>query len=45
MKVYGNNAHGGHAQYMCVPANTLVPLHEALTFQAGAAISCGTGTA
>ena len=27
------------------PANTLVPLHEALTFQAGAAISCGTGTA
>src|SRR6478736_4437042 len=45
VKVYGNNAHGGHAQYMCVPANTLVPLHEALTFQAGAAISCGTGTA
>jgi threonine dehydrogenase-like Zn-dependent dehydrogenase len=45
VKVYGNNAHGGHAPYLCVPANTLVPLHEGLSFQAGAAISCGTGTA
>jgi len=45
VKVYGNNSHGGHAQYMCVPANTLVPLDEALSFTAGAAISCGTGTA
>ena len=24
VKVYGNNAHGGHAQYLKVPANTLV---------------------
>jgi threonine dehydrogenase-like Zn-dependent dehydrogenase len=45
IKVYGNNAHGGHANYIKVPANTLVPLHEALSFAAGAAISCGTGTA
>jgi D-arabinose 1-dehydrogenase-like Zn-dependent alcohol dehydrogenase len=45
VKVYGNNSHGGHAQYMCVPANTLVPLDDALSFTAGAAISCGTGTA
>jgi threonine dehydrogenase-like Zn-dependent dehydrogenase len=45
VKVYGNNNHGGHAQYMCVPANTLVPLSEELSFTAGAAISCGTGTA
>jgi threonine dehydrogenase-like Zn-dependent dehydrogenase len=45
VKVYGNNSHGGHAPYMCVPANTLVPLPEELSFQAGAAISCGTGTA
>lgn len=45
VKVYGNNSHGGHAQYMCVPANTLVPLPEGLSFTAGAAISCGTGTA
>ena len=45
VKVYGNNAHGGHAKYLKVPANTMVPLHEALTFTAGAAISCGSGTA
>src|ERR1700760_90725 len=43
--VYGNNAHGGHARYLEVPAFTLVPLHDELSFFAGAAISCGTGTA
>jgi threonine dehydrogenase-like Zn-dependent dehydrogenase len=43
--VYGNNAHGGHARWLKVPAFTLVPLPEALSFTAGAAISCGTGTA
>jgi 2-desacetyl-2-hydroxyethyl bacteriochlorophyllide A dehydrogenase len=45
VKVYGNNAHGGHARYLKVPANTLVTLPEALSFSAGAAISCGSGTA
>ncbi len=45
VKVYGNNAHGGHAHYLCVPANTLVPLPDELSFAAGAAISCGSGTA
>ncbi len=45
IKVYGNNAHGGHARYLLVPANTLVPLPDELSFEAGAAISCGTGTA
>ena len=45
VKVYGNNAHGGHAKYLKVPANTMVPLHEGLSFTAGAAISCGSGTA
>ena len=30
VKVYGNNAHGGHAKYLKVPANTMVPLHEGL---------------
>src|SRR6476619_5254223 len=45
VKVYGNNAHGGHAQYLKVPANTLVPLPGELTFTAGAAIACGSGTA
>ena len=45
VKVYGNNAHGSHAEYLCVPANTLVPLPDELSFTAGAAISCGSGTA
>ncbi|RZL88136.1 MAG: iditol 2-dehydrogenase [Variovorax sp.] len=44
-KVYSMNAHGAHAPYMTVPASTLVPLHDALSFEAGAAIACGTGTA
>jgi threonine dehydrogenase-like Zn-dependent dehydrogenase len=43
--VYGNNAHGGHAPYLKVPAFTLVPLPDALSFETGAAIACGTGTA
>jgi threonine dehydrogenase-like Zn-dependent dehydrogenase len=45
VKVYGNNAHGGHAKYLRVPADTLVPLPDELSFAAGAAISCGSGTA
>ena len=45
VKVYGNNAHGGHAKYLNVPADTLVPLPDELSFTAGAAISCGSGTA
>jgi len=43
--VYGATGHGAHAPYMKVPAGTLVPLPEALSFETGAAISCGTGTA
>src|SRR5215468_695588 len=43
--VYGNNAHGGHARYLKVPAFTILPLPEQLSFTTGAAISCGTGTA
>src|SRR6201997_2344748 len=43
--VYGNNAHGGHAKYLKVPAFTIVPLPDELSFVTGAAISCGTGTA
>lgn len=43
--VYGHTAHGGHAPYMKVPAKTLIPLPDALSFSAGAAIACGTGTA
>ena len=43
--VYGVTAHGGHAEYMKVPASTLVPLPEQLSFAEGAAVACGTGTA
>jgi len=44
--VYGSGAgHGGHAPYMKVPAATLVLLPDELSFEAGAAIACGTGTA
>lgn len=43
--VFGSIAHGAHAKYMRVPAHTLVPLPDSLSFEAGAAISCGTGTA
>src|SRR5258707_5823002 len=43
--VYGVTGHGAHACYMKVPARTLVTLPDALSFEIGAAISCGTGTA
>jgi threonine dehydrogenase-like Zn-dependent dehydrogenase len=43
--VYGVTGHGAHAPYMRVPAHTLVPLPDELSFATGAAISCGTGTA
>ena len=43
--VYGATGNGAHCRYMKVPAHTLVPLPEDLSFKTGAAISCGTGTA
>ena len=43
--VYGVTGHGGHAPFMKVPARTLVSLPDELSFEEGAAISCGTGTA
>jgi threonine dehydrogenase-like Zn-dependent dehydrogenase len=43
--VYGVTGHGGHAPYMLAPAGTCVPLPDALSFEEGAAVSCGTGTA
>src|SRR2546430_11673174 len=45
MTVYGITGDGGHAHFMRVPASTLVPLPDTLSFEEGAAISCGTGTA
>jgi len=45
VQLYGINANGSHAPYLKVPADTLVPLDNSLSFMAGAAIGCGTGTA
>jgi threonine dehydrogenase-like Zn-dependent dehydrogenase len=45
IQVFGATAHGGHAEYLKVPARTLVPLPEELSFAEGAAVACGTGTA
>src|SRR5204862_4140 len=42
---YGFGTNGGNADYIVVPARTLVLLPERLTFEEGAAIACGTGTA
>ncbi len=42
---YGYGGHGAHAKYMQVAAHSLVPLPEEVSFPAGAAIACGTGTA
>src|ERR671923_258359 len=41
----GMTGHGGHAPFMLAPAFTCVPLPDELTFEEGAAVSCGTGTA
>lgn len=43
--VYGYNGHGAHARYMACPAHTLIALPDAMSFEVGAAVSCGTGTA
>jgi len=43
--VYGVTGHGGHAPFLTGPASTLAPLPDELSFEEGAAISCGTGTA
>ena len=44
-RVYGKNEHGAHAPYMTVAAGSVLPLPEPLSFEAAAAIGCGTGTA
>ena len=44
-EVFGVTGHGAHAPFMKCPARTVVPLPDELSFDAGAAISCGTGTA
>ncbi|MFT3661014.1 MAG: alcohol dehydrogenase catalytic domain-containing protein [Gordonia sp. (in: high G+C Gram-positive bacteria)] len=39
------DAAGGHAPYAAIPASSLFPMPDGLSFKAGAAIGCGTGTA
>ena len=41
----GGTGHGANADYMICPSRSLVHLPDELSFEAGAAISCGTGTA
>ena len=41
----GGTGHGANADYILVPSRTLVQLPDELSFEEGAAISCGTGTA
>lgn len=41
----GGTGHGANADFILVPSRTLVHLDPALSFEEGAAISCGTGTA
>lgn len=44
-QVMGFSAHGGNAPYLLAPASAMVPLPDELSFEEGAAIACGTGTA
>ena len=44
-EVYGSTKDGGHQDYLLAPAATCVALPDPLTFEEGAAIACGTGTA
>ena len=44
-RTYGLGANGGNADFIVVPARTLVSLPDELSFAEGAAIACGTGTA
>ncbi len=45
MTVYGVTGNGGHARYMKAPAHTMIAMPETMSFEVGAAVACGTGTA
>ena len=45
VQTLSGNVHGAHAPFVRVAARTLLPLPDAISFKAGAAIGCGTGTA
>jgi threonine dehydrogenase-like Zn-dependent dehydrogenase len=43
--IMGHSMNGSHADLMCVPFRTILPMPRGLSFLAAAAIGCGTGTA
>lgn len=45
MTLYGSTAHGSNADYQLVTDQMCVPMPDELSFEEGAACSCGTGTA
>ncbi|MCH8818441.1 MAG: zinc-binding dehydrogenase [Chloroflexi bacterium] len=44
-KYYGGSAHGGHGEYMVCHESTLVPMPDAIDYDVGSMIACGTSTA
>ncbi len=44
-RAMGNTADGSHADYINVPESAVVAMPEGLSYVAGAAVGCGTGTA
>lgn len=44
-EVYGFTQDGGHQDFLRAPASTCVALPDELSFEEGAALACGTGTA
>jgi 2-desacetyl-2-hydroxyethyl bacteriochlorophyllide A dehydrogenase len=42
---FGLTAHGGHADYLRIPVSAALPLPDELSYEEGAALSCGTTTA
>ena len=44
-RVYGSGAHGGNADYELIEDYMCVPMPDGLSYEEGAAIACGTGTA
>lgn len=44
-QLYGSGLHGGHADRMVVLDYTCVPMPDELSYEEGAILACGTGTA
>lgn len=44
-QTFGFGADGANAEYLLVPARSLLPMPDELSYEVGTAIACGTGTA